>query len=92
LRERVKALLESQFEQVAFDLAGLEPKEGVNVWLKLSEFVLPKLQRSETVIMFLVGLLSVRHTGFWKRIGSKKKRNSLLNQKYFVTLCKWWDS
>ena len=52
LRERVKALLESQFEQVAFDLAGLEPKEGVNVWLKLSEFVLPKLQRSETVIDF----------------------------------------
>lgn len=52
LRERVKDLLESQFEQVALDLAGLEPKDRVNAWLKLSEFVLPKLQRSETVIDF----------------------------------------
>jgi hypothetical protein len=52
LRERVKDLLESQFDQVVLDLAGLEPKERVNAWLKLSEFVLPKLQRSETVIDF----------------------------------------
>jgi hypothetical protein len=52
LRERVRDLLESQFEQVAIDLAGLEPRDRVNAWLKLSEFVLPKLQRSETVIDF----------------------------------------
>ncbi len=49
LRERVRELLESQFEQVAADLASLEPKDRVNTWLKMSEFVLPKLQRTETV-------------------------------------------
>jgi len=52
LRERVRDLLENQFDQVADDLAGLDPKERVNAWLKLAEFVLPKLQRSETVIDF----------------------------------------
>lgn len=52
LRERVRDLLESQFDQIALDLAGLEAKDRVNAWLKLSEFVLPKLQRSETVIDF----------------------------------------
>lgn len=48
LCERVRELLESQFEQVAADLASLEPKDRVNAWLKMSEFVLPKLQRTET--------------------------------------------
>lgn len=52
LRERIRELLESQFEQVAADLAGLDPKDRVHAWLKMSEFVLPKLQRSETVIDF----------------------------------------
>lgn len=52
LRERVRELLESQFEQVADDFAGLDPKDKIHAWLKLTEFVLPKLQRSETVIDF----------------------------------------
>lgn len=52
LRDRIRELLEKQFDQVAVDLAGLDPKDRVNAWLKLSEFVLPKLQRSETVIDF----------------------------------------
>ncbi|HPG54623.1 MAG TPA: hypothetical protein PL134_09590 [Smithellaceae bacterium] len=47
LRESIKALLEEQFEQVAADLKGLEPKSRVEAWLKLAEFVLPKLQRTE---------------------------------------------
>ena len=47
LRERIQALLEEQFEQVAADLKGLEPKLRVEAWLKLLEFALPKLHRSQ---------------------------------------------
>lgn len=47
LRERLKALLEEQFEQVVADLKSLEPKLRVEAWLKMAEFVLPKLQRTE---------------------------------------------
>ena len=50
LRERVQMLLESQFERVVLDMEHLEPKERVNAWLKLAEYVLPKLNRSEVVI------------------------------------------
>ena len=50
LRERVRELLENQFDQVAADLVGLEAKDRVSAWLKMSEFVLPKLQRTETTI------------------------------------------
>lgn len=42
LRERIRDLLENQFEQVTNDLLSLEPKDRVNAWLKMSEFVLPK--------------------------------------------------
>ena len=50
LRERVQRLLESQFERVVLDMESLEPKERVNAWLKLAEYVLPKLNRSEVLI------------------------------------------
>lgn len=43
-------LLESQFEQVVLDMESLEPKERVSTWLKLAEYVLPKLTRSEVVV------------------------------------------
>lgn len=42
LRERISDLLESRFDQVAADLDSLEPKERLNAWLKMSEFILPK--------------------------------------------------
>ncbi len=47
LRESIKALLEEQFDQVAADLRSLDPKSRAEIWLKLAEFVLPKLQRSQ---------------------------------------------
>lgn len=52
LREVVRALVEDNAEQVRQDLAALDPKERVNAWLKLTEFVVPKLQRTETTFDF----------------------------------------
>ncbi len=48
LREIVRELVESNAERIRQDLEDLEPRERVNAWLKLTEFVLPKLQRVET--------------------------------------------
>ena len=47
LRQRVQELLEKNFDKVAANIEALEPKEQIAVWLKLAEFVLPKLQRAE---------------------------------------------
>jgi len=47
LREIVRALVEDNAEQVRQDLAALDPKERVSAWLKLAEFLVPKLQRTE---------------------------------------------
>lgn len=49
LREIVRALVEDNAEQVRQDLAALDPKERVSAWLKLTEFILPKLQRTEEI-------------------------------------------
>ena len=48
LREVVRELVEGNAERIRQDLEALEPRERVNAWLKLTEFVLPKLQRVET--------------------------------------------
>lgn len=48
LREAVRELVEGNVERIRQDLEALEPKERVSAWLKLTEFVLPKLQRTET--------------------------------------------
>lgn len=50
LREIVRGIVEMNAEQIRRDLEALEPKERVNAWIKLMEFVLPKLQRTETTI------------------------------------------
>lgn len=48
LREKVSHILESQYETILKDLNKLEPKDRINIWIKLLEYALPKLQRSET--------------------------------------------
>ena len=50
LREQVQNLLESQYEQILTDLEALEPKDRVNAWIRLLDFAMPKLQRTENVI------------------------------------------
>lgn len=50
LREVIQNLLESQYEQILTDLEALEPKDRVNAWIRLLDFAVPKLQRTENVI------------------------------------------
>jgi len=49
LRDRVRVLLENQFDRIVEDLESLEPRDRVNAWLKLLEYSIPKLQRSEII-------------------------------------------
>ncbi|MEO6039793.1 MAG: hypothetical protein ABIQ93_15370 [Saprospiraceae bacterium] len=50
LRQRILGLLDKNFDSLEADIQGLEPRERVNAWVKLLEYVVPKLQRTETVI------------------------------------------
>ena len=50
LRQRVTELLDRNFDAVLNDLENLEPKDRVNAWLRLLEFAMPKMQRTENVI------------------------------------------
>lgn len=50
LREIVREIVEGNAEQIRQDLEALDAKERVNAWIKLTEFVLPKLSRTETTI------------------------------------------
>lgn len=50
LRENIADLLVKQLPKVVADLDKLEPKDRVNAWIKLLDFALPRLQRSETVL------------------------------------------
>ena len=47
LRERVDALLDDNWDEVLEDLQELSPKERVDAYLKLLEYSLPKLSRSD---------------------------------------------
>ena len=47
LRERIKLLLDAQFEQIITDLKDLEPRERINAYIKLIEYVVPKLKSTE---------------------------------------------
>ncbi len=49
LRANVQKLLEDNFDQVTSDLKKLSPKERADVWLRLLEYALPKLTRTEIV-------------------------------------------
>ena len=47
LREAVGKLLHENYELVAQDLKKLDPKSRADLWVKLLEFALPKLSRTE---------------------------------------------
>jgi len=48
LREMITSLMEGNFEQIERDFEALEPAARVNAWIKLAEFVIPKLNRTQT--------------------------------------------
>ena len=50
LRERVRQLLDNNFDRIMEDLEQLEPKERVSAYLKLLEFALPKLKAIEAKV------------------------------------------
>lgn len=47
LREQVGRLLADNYETVAQDLKKLDPKSRADLWLRMLEFALPKLTRTE---------------------------------------------
>ncbi len=49
LRQQVERLLADNYEQVVNDLKKLSPKDRTDVWLRLLEYSLPKLSRTEAV-------------------------------------------
>jgi hypothetical protein len=49
LKSRISTLLDAQFDNVVEDLEQLEPKGRVTAYLKLLEFAVPKLNRTEQV-------------------------------------------
>ena len=47
LRDAVQNLLTDNYSQILTDLKDLEPKDRINAYIKLLDFALPKLQRTE---------------------------------------------
>lgn len=47
IRSRIEKLVDSEYEAVLSDLKELSPKDRVNAFISMLEFVLPKLNRSE---------------------------------------------
>ena len=48
IRERIEMVLEILDESIETDILALSPKEKVQLWMDLQEFIRPKLQRSQT--------------------------------------------
>jgi len=50
MKQRIERVLEILDESLESDLQALSPKEKVQLWMDLQEFIRPKLQRSQTDI------------------------------------------
>jgi DNA primase catalytic subunit len=48
IRESYQLLIENNLEQIETDLKELTPKERIEVLIKLSEYVIPKLNKVES--------------------------------------------
>ena len=51
LREYFNLLLNDNLEQLKIDIKELDPKERINVMLKISEFIIPKLKATDINLM-----------------------------------------
>jgi hypothetical protein len=47
-KQRIERVLELLDETLETDLMALSPKEKVQLWMELQEFIRPKLQRTQT--------------------------------------------
>ena len=50
VKQRIERVLEILDESLEADLLALSPKDKVQLWMDLQEFIRPKLQRSQTDI------------------------------------------
>jgi hypothetical protein len=48
VKQRIERVLEILDESLETDLMALSPKEKVQLWMELQEFIRPKLQRTQT--------------------------------------------
>jgi len=48
VKQRIERVLEILDESLETDLMALSPKEKVQLWMDLQEFIRPKLQRTQT--------------------------------------------
>jgi len=48
VKQRIERVLELLDETLETDLMALSPKEKVQLWMELQEFIRPKLQRTQT--------------------------------------------
>ena len=48
IKERIEMVLEILDESIEADILALKPKEKVQLWMDLQEFIRPKLQRTQT--------------------------------------------
>lgn len=83
LRQRIRDLIDNNFEQLQTDINKLEPKERVETIIKLFEYSLPKLQRidinnkaiKENDIVFEALNLSADEMNLLIKIGEKQLEN-----------------
>ncbi len=50
IREFYKELIENNLEQIELDIKELSPKDRIEILIRLTEYVVPKLQRSHQVV------------------------------------------
>ena len=48
IKERIELVLEILDESIEADILALKPREKVQLWMDLQEFIRPKLQRTQT--------------------------------------------
>ena len=76
IRNRIQKLVDSEYEAVLSDLKELSPKDRVNAFISMLEFVLPKLNRSEIedVSFDVQDFLSLSKEERLKRIADLEKK------------------
>ena len=76
IRSRIQKLVDSEYEAVLEDLKELSPKDRVNAFISMLEFVLPKLNRSEIedVSFDFEGFLQLSKEERLRRIAALEKK------------------
>lgn len=62
IRDRITTILDNNFSQESIerDLKDLEPEKRLNIWLKLLEFTIPKLQATKLENESFLGTVDIK--------------------------------